>query len=126
VLLARGEAAQPPPARGRSGARVPRRPSAQLLQRLHRDRDAVLRFVEDLAVPFDNSEAERDLRMMKVEQKVSGGFRTPVGAADFCALRSYLVTARKQGVGALAALRDALTGAPFVPAIPAAPAGDAA
>ena len=120
VLLARGEAAQPPPARVRPGARVPRRPSAQLLQRLRRDRDAVLRFVDDLQVPFDNSEAERDLRMMKVEQKVSGGFRTPAGAADFCALRSYLVTARKQGVDALSALRDALAGAPFLPALPRA------
>jgi hypothetical protein len=54
--------------------------------------------------------------MMQVEQKVSGGFRTSAGAVDFCALRSYLVTARKQGVGALSALRDALTGAPFLPA----------
>ena len=105
---------------------MPRRPSAQLLGRLRRDRDAVLRFVDDLAVPFDNSEAERDLRMMKVEQKVSGGFRTPAGAATFCTLRSYLVTARKQGVGALSALRDALAGAPFFPAIPTAPAGAAA
>jgi hypothetical protein len=77
-------------------------------------RDAVLRFVEDLAVPFDNSEAERDLRTMKVEQEVSGGFRAPAGAADFCALRSYLVTARKQRVSALAALRGALAGAPFL------------
>jgi transposase len=120
ALLARGEAAQPPPARARPGERLQRRVSAQLLGRLRRDRDAVLRFVEDLAVPFDNSEAERDLRMMKVEQKVSGGFRTPAGAADFCALRSYLVTARKQGVGALAALRGALAGAPFLPALPRA------
>ena len=79
-------------------------------------------------MPFDNSEAERDLRMMKVEQKaskVAGGFRTAAGAAAFCALRSYLGylgylgTARKHGVGALAALRDALTGTPFLPATPA-------
>jgi transposase len=123
ALLARGEAVQPPAPPVRRGVRHPRRASAQLLGRLRRDRDAVLRFVEDLAVPFDNSEAERDLRMMKVEQKVSGGFRTPAGAADFCALRSYLVTARKQGVGALAALRDALAGAPFCPAIPDTPVG---
>jgi transposase len=116
ALLARGEAVQPPAVRVRRGVRNPCRASAQLLGRLRRDRDAVLRFVEDLAVPFDNSEAERDLRMMKVEQKVSGGFRTPNGAAQFCALRSYLVTAHKQGVGALSALRDALTGAPFLPA----------
>jgi hypothetical protein len=99
--------------------RRPRRASAQLLGRLRRDRDVVPRFVEDLAVPFDNSEAERDLRMMKVEQKVSGGFRTSAGAAAFCALRSYLVTARKQGVGALSALRAALAGTPFLPETPA-------
>ena len=115
ALLARGEAAQLPAPPVRRGVRHPRHASAHLLGRLRRDREAVLRFVEDLAVPFDNSEAERDLRMMKVEQKVSGGFRTAAGAATFCALRSYLVTARKQGVGALAALRDALSGAPFLP-----------
>jgi transposase len=120
ALLAEGEAAEPPPARAHPRGRPRRSLGAQLLYRLRRDRDAVLRFVDDLAVPFDNSEAERDLRMMKVEQKVSGGFRTPAGAADFCALRSYLVTARKQGVGALDALRGALAGAPFHPAVPAA------
>ena len=52
----------------------------QLLVRLRRDEGAVLRFLHDLAVPFDNSEAERDLRMMTVEQTVSGGSRTPQGA----------------------------------------------
>jgi len=120
ALLARGEAAEPPPTRVRPRGRPRRSLGAQLLYRLRRDQDAVLRFLDDLAVPFDNSEAERDLRMMKVEQKVSGGFRTLVGAAAFCALRSYLVTARKQGVGALTALRDALAGAPFRPAVPTA------
>ena len=118
-LLAAGEAAEPPPtAAGPRGGRRRRTPGAQLLFRLRKYRGAVLRFVEDLAVPFDNSEAERDLRMMKVEQKVSGGFRTAPGAHTFCALRSYLVTARKQGVEAFGAIRGALTGTPFIPAVP--------
>ena len=118
ALLAQGLAAEPPPVRGPRPAKPRRTPGAQLLDRLQRYRAAVLRFVHDLAVPFDNSEAERDLRMMKVEQKVSGGFRTEAGAHTFCALRSYLVTARKQGVAALEALRGALTGQPFLPAVP--------
>jgi hypothetical protein len=65
-----------------------------------------------------SAEAERDLRMMKVEQKVSGGFRTLTGAATFCTLRSYLGTARKQGRVALDALRDLFCGNPFLPAVP--------
>jgi len=104
ALLARGEAAQPPVPPVRRGVRHPRRASAQLLGRLRPDRDAVLRFIEDLTVPFDNSEAERDLRMMKVEQTVSGGFRTPAGAAAFCALRS---AAELPGHGAQARRRCA-------------------
>ena len=56
-----------------------------------------MRFLHDPAVPFTNNEAERDGRMMKVKQKISGGFRTPGGAADFATLRSVISTARKQG-----------------------------
>lgn len=56
-----------------------------------------LRFLHDPAVPFTNNEAERDGRMMKVKQKISGGFRSPDGAADFATLRSVIATARKQG-----------------------------
>lgn len=78
----------------------------------------MLRFVHDLTVPFDNSEAERDLRMMKVEQKVSGGFRTAAGAHTFCTRRSYPGTARKQGQDAVGALGGALAGAPFTPVLP--------
>jgi transposase len=118
ALLAEGEAAEPPPVRTAARGRPKRSPGAQLLYRLRRDRAAVLRFLHDLAVPFDNSEAERDIRMMKVEQKISGGFRTRGGAERFCALRGYLTTARKQGQHALAVLRDALGGHPFIPAIP--------
>jgi transposase len=75
----------------------------------------VLRFMMDLTVPFDNSEAERDVRMMRVEQKVSGGFRPPAGAATFRTLRGYPSTARKQGQHALRVLYDALVGRPFMP-----------
>ena len=119
-LLTEGDAAEPPPERrpGTTRGKLKRTPAARLLLRLRRDAPWVLRFLEDFDVPFDNNEAERDLRMMKVEQKVSGGFRTARGAARFATLRSYVVTARKQGHSALDALRDLFAGHPFFPTVP--------
>jgi len=77
--------------------RKPRRVGHNLLLRLHGRKPDVLRFLSDPAVPFTNTQAERDARMMKLRQKISGGFRSVAGAAEFATIRSVLSTARKQG-----------------------------
>ena len=76
-----------------------------LLRRLFEREREVLRFMHDLSVPFTNNLAERAVRMPKVKQRISGCFRTLVGAENFCTIRSYLDTARKQGFGMLHALQ---------------------
>jgi len=84
--------------------RKARRTGHNLLLRFAGRREDVLRFLHDPAVPFSNNEAERDVRMMKLRQKISGGFRSPEGAADFATIRSFLATARKQGWNIIEAL----------------------
>jgi transposase len=69
----------------------------------------------DAAVPFDNNTGERDIRMAKLKQKISGTFRGPRGAKIFARTRGYLSTARKNGINPLDAIRDALEGKPFIP-----------
>jgi transposase len=108
-----------PPAEADNGGDSPKKkcpplsPSRRLVNRLLRRRAEVLCFMTDLSVPFTNNGAERDLRMVKVRQKVGGCFRTEDGARDFCRVRSYLSTARKQGHPLLAALERALAGKPL-------------
>lgn len=81
---------------GSKSGRTKRRAGDNLLLRLHRFKDDVLRFLVDFEVPFTNNLAEQALRMIKVKMKISGGFRTPEGAQTFATLRSVIATARKQ------------------------------
>ena len=101
--------AQPVLARTKPRGRPPRRVGHNLLLRLGTHKQDVLRFLTDPRVPFTNNLAERDGRMMKLRQKISGGFRSEEGAQDFAVIRSVLSTARKQGWDILATL----TGDPY-------------
>jgi transposase len=108
-ILAQGfvfHESQPPlTASGRKRrGRIRRRTGHNLLIRLRDHKDDTLRFLHDPAVPFTNNQAERDLRMMKIRQKISGGFRSDTGAQTFATLRTVLSTARKQGWNILATL----------------------
>jgi transposase len=119
LLLAQGYQANapPPPPQKVHGGRTKQNPARNLLDRLATHKWQVLAFLSDFAVPFDTNQAERDLRMIKVQQKVSGCFRTDQGVASFCRIRSYLSTLRKQGGHLLSALEHTLAGHPLLPAL---------
>ncbi len=111
--LAHPRAQAPPGTRGR----CKQSPARNLLDRLRKYQKAVLCFLQDLRVDFDNNLAERDLRMIKVQQKVSGCFRTLAGAQAFSRIRGYLSTLRKQGLPLLSALQATFCGHPLIPSL---------
>jgi transposase len=89
--------------------------AVNLLDRLDTQRDDVLRFAADFGVPFDNNQGERDIRMVKLQQKISGSWRTKTGADHFCAIRSYVSTMKKHRYDVLAGLRQLFEGKVWLP-----------
>src|SRR5665647_1458241 len=85
-----------------------------LLDRFIKYKKEILRFLNDLRVPFDNNQAERDIRMMKLQQKIYGTFRSIQGAVAFCRIRGYISTIRQNDLNAMDAILAALNQAPLL------------
>ncbi len=102
---------------GDSGALLYAKKAYNLLVRLDAQRADVLRFCSDFRAPFTNNQAERDIRLVKLQQKISGSWRTTTGARDFCAIRSYISTLKKNHRDVLGGLRLLFDGQVWLPGV---------
>jgi transposase len=119
ALVKEGLSANPKaPPSGKRG-RTKQSPARNLLNRLDQHNGAVLAFMHHFAVPFDNNLAERDIRMVKVRQKISGCFRSSDFAVMFCRIRGYISTLRKQAIPVFEALQSVFDACPIMPALQA-------
>lgn len=119
-ILEMGLEANPPPAEStgkKKRGRKKKSKARNLLERLELYEKETLAFMYDFSVPFDNNRGERDIRMMKVQQKISGTFRSFEGALSFCRIRSYISTVKKQGMNVISCLRDIFSGNQLLPQI---------
>ena len=115
-LIEAGLAAQPPPLpMPRHRGRVKQTKAKNLLDRLERDAQSILLFMSDFRVPFTNNGSEQDLRMVKVQQKISGTFRSVTGPVAFCRIRGYFSTMAKQGHRLALVARQLFAGVPLSP-----------
>jgi transposase len=115
-LIEAGLAAQPPPLpMPRHRGRVKQTKAKNLLDRLERDAQSILLFMSDFRVPFTNNGSEQDLRMVKVQQKISGTFRSVTGPVAFCRIRGYFSTMAKQGHRLALVARQIFAGVPLSP-----------
>ena len=119
--IIKGGLAENPPDRVRDGpkkrGRIKQSKARNLLCRLKEHWRETLSFMYDFDIPFDNSQAERDIRMIKVQQKISGTFRSADGAKTFCRIRGYISTARKSSLSVIDAIQAAFEGNPFMVSI---------
>lgn len=112
-ILAQAETEEPAPARVHPKGKLKRTKGRNLLERLRRQQEAVLRFAKESEVPFTNNQAERDIRPTKIKQKMNGGFRAASGTENYCRVQSFLSTLRKQGRQVFQELLSVIRGRPF-------------
>ncbi len=117
-ILSAGDIQSPARAHPKTGGRIAQTEPRRLLNRLGPYQDDVLRFATDFTVPFDNNQAERDIRIIKLRQKISGCLRSTTGAEHFVSIRSVMSTAKKQAVNEFDVLLGAFTGYNWIPTQP--------
>lgn len=117
-LIIKGQLAHPAKEnQSEKRGRVKQSKTYNMLKRFDEHRKSILGFIWNFKIPFDNNQAERDIRMMKLKQKISGCFRSMTGAKVFARIRSYISTCKKQGLNILDALSLAIQKNPFIPSL---------